>query len=172
MVAPRTSIEAISLRRMLRELDRFDSALSLELLARCLKSWRPSRGELRPFLRFDDRGYCRNLVRRGPAYEALLLCWRPDQVSPIHDHSGSACAFRVLEGIGSETSFVECGRWVRPVHSARHEIGDVCVSSDEGIHELGNWQASNLVTLHLYSPPLVAPRLFERVPASSGVTVA
>lgn len=162
---------ATSLTRLLQELDRFDSAVPLALLESLLREWRPQPGELLPYLHFDERGYCRNRIRLGDAYEALLLCWRPGQLSPIHDHAASSCAFRVLRGLATETRFERCGRWVRPVATQRHTAGAVCGSTDDGIHELGNLHEDPLVTLHLYSPVLVSPRTYERVRAAAGVTV-
>src|SRR5882762_7214046 len=38
---------------------------------------------------FGKEHYRRNLMRAGPAYHALILCWRAGQRSPIHDHRGS-----------------------------------------------------------------------------------
>src|SRR5438874_627902 len=37
---------------------------------------------------FSARGYTRNLVRGGEWYQALILCWKNGQRSPIHDHAG------------------------------------------------------------------------------------
>src|SRR5262245_38098065 len=57
------------------------------------------------FIRFSERCYQRNLVKAGPCYNLLVLCWKNGQRSPIHDHKGSVCALRVLRGVLTETLF-------------------------------------------------------------------
>ena len=61
--------------------------------------------ELRAFRKFGDDHYVRNLVHDGPAYQALLLCWKTGQRSPIHDHHGSNCAVMIIQGTATETLF-------------------------------------------------------------------
>src|SRR5260370_32044379 len=55
------------------------------------------------FIRFSERGYQRNLVKSGPWYNLLVLCWKTGQRSPIHDHKGAGCALRVLPAVCTET---------------------------------------------------------------------
>ena len=52
-----------------------------------------------------DRSYQRNLVRAGERYHLWVLCWGNGQRSPIHDHTGSACAVRIIEGTATVTLF-------------------------------------------------------------------
>ena len=59
--------------------------------------------DLADHVRFSAQGYTRNLVRAGPWYHLLVLCWKNGQRSPIHDHAGSSCAVRVLRGVLTET---------------------------------------------------------------------
>src|SRR5215203_5640361 len=61
--------------------------------------------ELGEHVRFSDQQYARNLVRQGPWYQLLVLCWKNGQRSPIHDHAGSTCGVRVLRGVMTETTF-------------------------------------------------------------------
>ena len=56
-------------------------------------------------LRFGDKNYLRNLVREGPWYHLLVICWRSGQRSPIHNHAGSTCGLRILDGVATETRF-------------------------------------------------------------------
>lgn len=103
--------------------------------------------------------YARNLVSRSPHYELLVLCWRSGQRSVIHDHAGSVCGFKVLRGTATETTFVptECGgKLVKPVRSIEHKEGEVVVSVDADIHQVSNFQPAgeDLVTMHIYTPPL------------------
>jgi cysteine dioxygenase len=125
----------------------------LELLA-CLEV---EPADLAEHVRFSTQGYTRNLVRAGPWYNLLVLCWKNGQRSPIHDHTGSSCAVRVLRGVLTETAFAFAphGR-VKAVGSRDLAAGAVCGSQDRDLHQVSNLQDgdADLVTLHVYSPPL------------------
>jgi cysteine dioxygenase len=114
--------------------------------------------ELTDFIRFSDRGYARNLIRAGPWYNALALCWKNGQRSPIHDHKGSSCGVRVLRGALTETLFeLTPNGHVKAVFSRDLLPGGVIGSEDADIHQISNLQLgdADLVTLHVYSPPLL-----------------
>ena len=146
-----------SLVSLLAELDRWSDKIPLDVLSKIVHRLPVSRQDLRDFVKFNRTGYARNRIRLGKAYEMFALCWRSGQRSPIHDHKGSACVFRVVEGIATETIFhkSDCGL-VFPVRSDRHSVGEIRGSFDADIHQMGNLQqpGSDLVTLHIYSPPL------------------
>jgi len=61
--------------------------------------------ELLPYLGFKAGNYCRHRVMRNEFVEMLVLCWKPGQRTPIHDHNGSHGAVFVQEGILWETTF-------------------------------------------------------------------
>ncbi|MBM4067516.1 MAG: hypothetical protein FJ271_01020 [Planctomycetes bacterium] len=110
------------------------------------------------FITFSERGYTRNKVREGAWYHLLVLCWKNGQRSPIHDHAGSACGVRVLRGTATETTFVPAANGhIKAVASRDLPAGKVCATQDSDIHQLSNLQANDadLVTLHVYSPPLL-----------------
>jgi cysteine dioxygenase len=109
------------------------------------------------FIRFSDHAYARNLMRAGTWYHVLVLCWKNGQRSPIHDHAGSACALRVLRGVLTETvfEFTPNGH-VKAVKSQDFPPGTVLASQDSDLHQVSNLQpgSADLVTLHVYTPPL------------------
>lgn len=110
------------------------------------------------YVRFSDQGYLRNLIGDGEHYHALLMCWRSGQRSPIHNHAGSTCGLRVLRGVATETVFEKTpSSLVKAVSSNDRRCGDVSVSQDASIHQVSNLQEADedLITLHIYSPPLV-----------------
>jgi cysteine dioxygenase len=113
-------------------------------------------------IQFNDERYARNLLAYGPQFYALVLCWKPGQASPIHDHKGASCGVRVIEGVATETSF----RWQDGKLVAQSvtsmSAGEVCGSFDDDIHEIRNAGDSNLVTLHIYSPYLDNINLYDR----------
>ncbi len=55
------------------------------------------------FVNFEDDQYARNLTRAGEHYNALLLCWRSGQRTPIHNHPGAVGGVRVMQGTVTET---------------------------------------------------------------------
>ncbi len=130
----------------------------MEELIRGLKRLRLEWAALEPFAQFSPERYRRNLMHAGPAYHALVLCWRNGQRSPIHDHRGSACAVRVIRGEATETVFqlTEDGH-LFPERTRQMSEGFICATEDMDIHQLSNLQPgkADLVTLHLYSPPLL-----------------
>jgi cysteine dioxygenase len=122
--------------------------------------------EIASFVRFADKTYRRNLVRAGPAYNLWVLCWRNGQRSPIHDHRGSSCAVRVLQGTLTETLFVRAANGlIKATGSRDFEPGQVVSSLDSDIHQVSNLQAgkADLVTLHAYSPPLAVMGTYSLV---------
>lgn len=127
-----------------------------ELSARLVQS-QVTVDDVRDFARFEPDGYCRNLVAHGPWYHLLVLCWRSGQRSPIHDHAESTCAFKVLTGVCSETVFeVAASGQVFPVNTVHHAAGSIVATQDADTHQVSNLQVSgvDLVTLHIYTPPL------------------
>lgn len=115
-------------------------------------------GAVREHLHFSEKAYARNLVCKGKWYHLLVLCWKNGQRSPIHDHAGSSCGVRVLRGVLTETTFafVPNGH-VKAIGSRELAEGGVCASQDSDLHQVSNLQDgdADLVTLHVYSPPLL-----------------
>ena len=113
--------------------------------------------EVKSFVRFASKTYRRNLVRAGESYNLWVMCWYNGQRSAIHDHRGSSCGMRVLQGNLTETlfSFAANGH-VFPTCSREFQPGQVLGGQDADIHQISNLQAGNadLITLHVYSPPL------------------
>jgi cysteine dioxygenase len=146
-----------ALEPLLRYLDGLRERASLAQLTSVV-----SRLDLRPedvaeFIRFSEQGYTRNLVRGGPWYHLLVLCWKNGQRSPIHDHAGSSCCLRVLRGVLTETAFVFAANGhVKAMGSRDFLPGSVIASEDSDMHQVSNLQegTADLVTLHVYSPPL------------------
>jgi cysteine dioxygenase len=139
-------------------LDGLDDRADLEELTARMRQLRIDCDDVAEHVLFASRGYARNLVRTGPWYSALVLCWRNGQRSPIHDHAGSSCGVRVLRGTMTETRFEFAPNGhVKAVESRDFAPGSVIGSQDFDLHQVSNLQAgdADLVTLHIYSPPLV-----------------
>ncbi|HWS85516.1 MAG TPA: cysteine dioxygenase family protein [Pyrinomonadaceae bacterium] len=120
--------------------------------------------ELRPYVSFKEGTYARHRVHLGEHAELLVLCWRPGQRTPIHDHAGSYGAVRVLRGVMWETLFeMEEGSGLAYRSSREWTPGRVTGADVPDIHQLGNPDVSgqDLVTLHLYAPPLTSLNVYK-----------
>ncbi len=148
----------ISLAEFFEQLNGYSDRVPLSRLEELLRRLDISLADVRPYARFGDEHYQRNLFRSGSAYHALVLCWKNGQRSPIHDHRGSSCGVRVLEGEMTETLFeFSANGLIYPTTTSVLKEGGVCGSQDADIHQVSNLQSDEkpLVTLHIYSPPLL-----------------
>ena len=146
------------------DLDRRAGPLSLPFLEDWLRDTPLTADHLTHYLVFRPDRYVRNLLHAGPSYQALALCWRNGQRSPIHNHRGSACGVKVLRGVATETAFARAPNGMVVATGSRDlKEGYLCGSVDEDIHQVSNLQAggADLVTLHVYSPPLLRMDVFS-----------
>lgn len=155
----------------LEYLDGLTARAAVEDLRAKLTALELTLDDVSDYVHFSDRQYMRNLIREGPHYHALALCWQSGQRSPIHNHAGSVCGVRLLAGIATETVFERspCGQ-LKAVLSRDLHAGDVVVSQDADTHQVSNLQAvgADLVTLHIYSPPLLRMDTYSLTDATVG----
>lgn len=145
-------------------LDRFDGQLPLRAILDWFEEEPLTVDDVASYLAFRPERYVRNRLHDGPAYQALVLCWRNGQRSPIHNHRGSHCGVKVLRGVATETLFARAPNGlILPVESRDLPPGHTCANADEDIHQVSNLQAggADLVTLHIYSPPLLRMEMFS-----------
>ena len=142
-------------------LESYDERIPLRELQQRLDDDRLTAASLADYIHFSDQRYARNLVAHGPQFYALVLCWKPGQASPIHDHKGAACGVRVVQGTATETSFRWQGDRLVEDSVMTLQAGEVCGSFDDDIHQIRNNGDENLVTLHVYSPYLDNINLYE-----------
>lgn len=138
---------------------------TLAELNRWMRALRLDRAELEPFICFKEANYARHRVVRGEFAEMLLICWRPGQRTPIHDHDGSYGTVRVCEGVMWETIFEMDGKRGLAYRTNREWTeGQTTEGADvPDIHQIGNPDVSgqNLITLHLYAPPLTSLNVYR-----------
>lgn len=145
-------------------LEGLDRRAELPILEECLRELAVTRADIACACKFGERTYKRNTIGRSPWYELVALCWRSGDCTPIHDHRGVSCAFKVIEGVGTEIRFEATpAGLICPVQTVRMAAGYVCAAADEDIHQVCNMQApgSDLITLHAYSPPISKMGTYE-----------
>ncbi len=132
----------------------FDERMPIDDLVKRLADDSISENNLADYIHFSDERYARNLLAHGPQFYALVMCWKPGQASPVHDHKGAACGVRVIQGVATETSYRWQGKLLVEDAVTSMKAGEVCGSFDDDIHQICNNGSDNLVTLHVYSPYL------------------
>jgi cysteine dioxygenase len=142
---------------LLAYLHGLDQRADLSAVARLLSTTHVGRDDIATACCFGVKGYKRNCIARTEWFELLACCWRSGDRTPIHDHPGVSCAFRVVEGVGTETRFVQTASGLLcATESVQMPAGYVCAAEENDIHQVANMQArgTDLVTLHIYSPPI------------------
>lgn len=99
---------------------------------------------------FKENQYARHLVFKSDRVEILLVCWRPGQGTPIHDHGESDGLMFILEGEITNTTYQADGRKVSTVWR-KGDMGHTPVGAR---HEVKNTSNEDVVSLHIYAPPL------------------
>ena len=158
--APPLSADAagrLSFKALAEKLRSLTRVPSLKETYKLIETTDISADEVAPYLGFKAGNYSRHRVMRNEFVEMLVLCWKPGQRTPIHDHNGSHGAVFVHEGILWETTFdyqAETGLSYQSHRELRR--GDLTGSEIPDIHQLGNPDVSgqDLVTIHVYAPPL------------------
>lgn len=113
--------------------------------------------DLEPYVGFKEGNYWRHRVCRNEAVEMLVICWRPGQKTPIHDHNGSHGVVRVHEGLMYETIFAfDTEKGLCHDKDRDCPTGTITGADVPDIHQLGNPEDSgqDLITIHVYAPPL------------------
>jgi DMSO/TMAO reductase YedYZ molybdopterin-dependent catalytic subunit len=149
---------AFNLNDLINKLDHLEKQASLTELTSLLEQLELEARDLASFLRFGEPSYQRILVRAGRWYHLWVMCWKNGQRSPIHDHVGSNCAVRVVRGTATVTDFAFAPNGhVKAVGSLDLPPGSIIANHDDDLHQVSNLQAGSaeLVTLHVYSPPLL-----------------
>jgi cysteine dioxygenase len=152
-----SSRHTFSLPALVEALNSQTRAPTLEQINDWLENAEVSAEELAPYRGFKDGNYWRHLVCRNEFVEMLVLCWRPGQRTPIHDHNGSHGGVRVCEGTMWETTFAyDSTKGLEYKSASEYLTGAVTGSDVPDIHQLGNPDVSehDMVTIHIYSPPL------------------
>jgi cysteine dioxygenase len=159
---------------MFHYLDRLTGRPNLARLANELWRFDVKLKDVAKHICFTDKSYKRNLVHAAPNYHVWLLCWKNGQRSPIHDHAGSSCVVRVLRGVLTETLFEPTPNGhIKATTSRDFAEGCLIGSEDTDIHQVSNLQAGDaeLITLHVYAPPLLKMNTYSLNDTSRGFEV-
>ena len=137
--------------------------MKLPDLRRFISNLKPKRSEIEPYILFSENRYARNLVYKSADFECLVLCWRPGQRSPIHDHGNSICAVYAMDGILSADNYLKTANGhIRADYSEDFKPNSVLTIQTTEIHQVSNLQdSSDLISIHFYLGPLEKSYLYS-----------
>jgi cysteine dioxygenase len=110
--------------------------------------------DLAGYRRFQEECYARNTVLLNDQCELVVICWRPGQMSAVHDHGSSHCLYLVIEGTMVEERYRLRDGEPEPVDERSFGRGDITIAKGDSVHRINNRGGKELVTVHIYSPPL------------------
>jgi cysteine dioxygenase len=156
-VAPPPVSNTLTFAELIETLQSQSAPPSLEQITSWLSTTEITSHDLQPYLGFKEKNYWRHRVCKNESVEMLVLCWRPGQRTPIHDHNGSHGVVKVQQGVLWESNFCyEEGRGLCYQHGRECQSGEITGAAVPDIHQLGNPEVSgqDLITIHVYAPPL------------------
>jgi cysteine dioxygenase len=138
------------------ELKHTAKEMRLPDLRRFISGLKVNRSEIEPHILFTEEKYARNLIYKCAHFECLVLCWKPGQRSPIHDHANSICTVYTVEGLLSADNYRKMSNGhIRADYSEDFKPGSVLSIQTTEIHQVSNLQdAAPLISLHFYLGPL------------------
>ncbi|KAK0058231.1 cysteine dioxygenase type 1 [Biomphalaria pfeifferi] len=111
------------------------------------------------FIRHSE-SYSRNLIHDEPGkFCFILICWKPGHYNAIHDHNGSDCYFKVLQGRVREKQFQKQSQ----KSDKDYDEEEVCYLESLNLsHQMSNPDSeTTAVTLHLYIPPFDKCHIYD-----------
>jgi cysteine dioxygenase len=147
----------------IEELKHTAKEMKLPDLRRFISNLSVSRSDIAPHIHFTDERYARNLVYKSEDFECLVLCWKPGQRSPIHDHADSICTVYTVDGVLSADNYRKAANGhIRADYSEDFKPGSVLSIQTTEIHQVSNLQDSTpLISLHFYLGPLENSYLYS-----------
>jgi|TARA_B100001996_G_scaffold21762_1_gene17349 cysteine dioxygenase len=147
---------------LVKWLDEIDRRPGLDELEKKLNSIEVNIPALRDCIGYAKTGYQRNVIKKNEFYELVAICWTPDQSTPIHDHVGSDCAFKIIDGISTETTYnLNDMGLAYPIGNREYHAGEICAAAEPDIHRISNNSNNELINLHVYTPPLHAYNVYK-----------
>jgi len=111
-------------------LDSLKGRADLDVLSGMLKKLDITLEDIKGNCVFGQKGYKRNTISKTDWYELLALCWHSGDRTPIHDHQGVSCAFKVVHGTGTEIRFRPTpSGLICPAGTTEMQPGYICAAS-------------------------------------------
>ncbi|KAF9427151.1 Cysteine dioxygenase [Entomortierella beljakovae] len=168
-----------------------DSAgVDVERIQKIMASYKSNEDDWAKYAMFDKGRYTRNLVDDGNGkFNLMILAWPETIGSAIHDHSGSHCLMKILDGELKESLYHWPEKVVSDVDQTDSGVGSdnsddegkethtaMCIKKETflkrdtvaymhdklGLHAVSNpLKTQGSVSLHLYTPPYETCKTFN-----------
>ena len=155
-----------ALGKLIDRLTSYRTQIPIDELRGHMQAIRVASTDVEAYRHFADDKYARNPIFRNEVFEMLCLCWKSGQRSPIHDHKGSNCCVRVLEGTITATDFeLLPSGYIKAVRSADLEHNTVTGLESADIHQMSNLQMAGqgVATLHVYTYPQATINVYNLI---------
>lgn len=109
----------------------------------------------------ESKPYNRKLLYKSKEVEMLVMNWSELECAP-HDHGQSHGWIQVLSGTSQNTVYElnETGLPIELFHQY-HYKGKYFYAPKKAIHKMQAYNQTDLVTLHLYSPPITGMIVYD-----------
>lgn len=107
----------------------------------------------------DSKSYLRNKIYENEKYELILIKWKPNSESLIHDHPSNGCLLKVIEGSLKETLYDQQINKKKETIFNKEEVN--YIDNKMGYHKITNLNNDYSYSLHLYSPPNHEIKIFK-----------
>jgi cysteine dioxygenase len=109
----------------------------------------------------DGKPYNRKLLYKNGEVELLIMNWSELECAP-HDHGQSHGWIQVISGTSKNTVYeVTPNHLPTELFHEYHQEGNYFYAPKKGIHTMKASLNTNLVTLHLYSPPIKGMMVYD-----------
>jgi cysteine dioxygenase len=120
------------------------------------------RKDVDPMLRSPEgKPYFRRLIYQNDEVELLVMNWSQLECAP-HDHGESQGWIQVLTGTSLNTVYeVNENGLPTELFEEFHHKGAFFYAPRRGVHKMKAGEEKELVTLHLYSPPITGMKVYD-----------
>jgi hypothetical protein len=135
--------------------EKLQEGQSLESLEYIVKSYIGD--DWKDYVMFSDNTYQRNKILQNNIAELVVISWKENQKTVIHDHPEGGCILKIVSGSLLEDSYLENEKiWL---NTKCLESQDVAFSIGKQIlHQIK--ALSDCVSIHIYSPPNYIPNVY------------
>ncbi|WP_078411182.1 cysteine dioxygenase [Priestia abyssalis] len=111
--------------------------------------------------------YSRKVIFQSDLFEVIVLCLPAHSKTDIHDHGQSIGCGKVIQGKLTEFSY-ELNEEGDPEKLTKTKVDEsnIFLIPERYIHAMANDEEEKLITLHIYSPPLIGVQNFKMLSAA------
>ena len=111
------------------------------------------------FVKFNDHTHCKNFIYQSQSFDVILICWKQNQKTKIHDHPAQGCLMKVLIGQLNENIY-QLDPYIQYISTHPLFIDQIGYKEGNSIlHEIHSPVQS--ISLHIYSPGGYQAKYYE-----------